>query len=148
MHQQVGAGHQPGDFRCRAEVIDHTDVLRHVGRHVRTHQQQVVGVAQVLHALEQHRQVLFPRATAGVDQQATGVGNAQFGTQLRVALAGVEGGQVDAQALHVHIAHPQAAQLVGHDLAGGQDPVEIAVQLADIGLDIGGEPVAHAVADQ
>ncbi|MCY1442377.1 hypothetical protein D9M71_587430 [compost metagenome] len=67
---------------------------------------------------------------------------------MRVALAGVEGSQVHTQALHVHVAHAQAAQLLGHDLAGGQDPVEIAVQLTDIGLDVGCEPVAHAVADQ
>lgn len=48
----------------------------------------------------------------------------------------------------MHIAHPEAAQLVGHDLAWGQDPVEIAVQFADIGFNVRGEPVAHAVADQ
>ncbi|MNE41086.1 hypothetical protein D3C80_1351380 [compost metagenome] len=48
----------------------------------------------------------------------------------------------------MHIANAQAAQFVGHYLAGRQDPVEVAVQLADIGLDIGREPVAHAVADQ
>lgn len=48
----------------------------------------------------------------------------------------------------MHIAYTQAAQLVGHHLAGRQDPVEIAVELADISFDIGREPVAHAVADQ
>ncbi|MNT65817.1 hypothetical protein D3C72_2038270 [compost metagenome] len=48
----------------------------------------------------------------------------------------------------MHIADTQAAQFVGHHQAWRQDPVEIAVQPADIGLDIGGEPVAHAIADQ
>ncbi|MNG90832.1 hypothetical protein D3C79_497360 [compost metagenome] len=129
-------------------MIDHADIGRHVGRHVRADQQQMIRLAQALDAVEQHRQVLFPRAATGIDQQAAAVGNAQFGAQVRVAALGIEGLQVDAQALHMHVAHAQAAQFVGHHLAGRQDPVEIAVQLADVGLDIGGEPIAHAIADQ
>ena len=38
MHQQVGAGDQPGHLRRRAEVIDDADVGRHAGRHVRAYQ--------------------------------------------------------------------------------------------------------------
>ncbi|MNW13161.1 hypothetical protein D3C71_2110290 [compost metagenome] len=50
--------------------------------------------------------------------------------------------------MHEDVLDPQPGQFVGHDLARRQDPVEIAVQLADISFDVGGEPVAHAVADQ
>jgi len=60
MHQQVGAGHQPGDFLRRAEMVDDGDVPGHAGRHVRADQQQVVGLPKVLHAFEQHGQVLLP----------------------------------------------------------------------------------------
>ncbi|MNF48280.1 hypothetical protein D3C84_295130 [compost metagenome] len=60
----------------------------------------------------------------------------------------VEGVEVDTQALQVDIADAQAAQLIGHDLAGCQDPVEIAIEFADIGLYVGSEPVAHAIADE
>ncbi|MNC71057.1 hypothetical protein D3C75_1219320 [compost metagenome] len=69
----------------------------------------MVGGTQLLHAVEQHRQVLFPRAAAGKDQQAAGVGNAQFGTHMWVAPGGVESGKVNAQRLHMDIAHAQAA---------------------------------------
>jgi len=60
----------------------------------------------------------------------------------------VEGLQVDTQALHVHVAHAEAAQFVGHHQARRQHPVEIAIEFAHIGFDIRCEPVTHAVAHQ
>ena len=50
----------------------------------------MVGGAELLHAVKQHRQVLFPRAAAGKDQQAAGVGNPQFGAQVRLDPASAE----------------------------------------------------------
>ncbi len=90
----------------------------------------------------------FLGTTTGENQQARVFGDTQFGPQFRVAGGGGEGLQVDAQRLHEDVLDSQPGQFVGHDLAWRQDPVEIAVQLADIGFDVGSEPVAHAVAHQ
>ncbi|MNT41353.1 hypothetical protein D3C72_1777110 [compost metagenome] len=56
--------------------------------------------------------------------------------------------QVDTERLHEDIPDPKPGELVGHDPAGRQNPVEVAVELAHISLDVVGHPMAHAVADQ
>ena len=66
----------------------------------------------------------------------------------RIAVARMEGDQVDAQRLYMHVGDAQAHQLFRHHPAGGQDPVEVAVQLADVVVRVGAEPGAHAIAHQ
>ncbi|MNY00904.1 hypothetical protein D3C86_1334140 [compost metagenome] len=148
MQQCVGAGHQAGHLWRRAELVDHCHIGRHGCRHRRANQQQVIAAAQAFHAVEQHWQVFFLGTAPGEDQQPGVVVQAQLDPQPGVSGNGIEGLQVDAQGLHEHIPDPKPGEFVGHDPTGRQDPVEVAVELADIGLDVIGHPVAHAVADQ
>ncbi|MNZ71866.1 hypothetical protein D3C78_902330 [compost metagenome] len=148
MEQGVGAGHQASHLRRRAELVDHRHVGGHGRGHRRPNQQQVIASAQAFHAVEQHRQVFFLGTAPGKDQEVGVFVQTQFGPQPGVSGIGIEGLQVDAERLHEDIPDPKPGEFVGHDPAGRQDPVEVAVELADIGLDVVGHPVAHAVADQ
>lgn len=73
---------------------------------------------------------------------------AEFLAQPRISVARMEGDEVDAQRLYMHVGDAQAHQLFRHHPAGGQDPVEVAVQLADVVVRVGAEPGAHAIAHQ
>ena len=102
----------------------------------------------MLHAVEQHRQVFFLGTAPGENQQVRLFIDAQLSAQVGIARVRVESVQVHAQGLDEYILYAQADEFVSHDLARRQYPVEVAVQLADVGFDIIGHPVAHAVADQ
>ena len=145
--QQRVAARQQGDFAAVAEMVDHAGVARNPGRHVGTHQQQVIAVAEALDGVEQYRQVLFPRTAPGEHQQAGFLVQAEFLAQPRIAVARMEGDQVDAQRLYARRRRPGASAFP--PLPGwGQDPVEVAVQLADVVVRVGAEPGAHAIAHQ
>ncbi|MCY1456216.1 hypothetical protein D9M71_734180 [compost metagenome] len=71
---------------------------------------------------------------------------AQVGPKVAVPCIGMKHLEIDPQGLHENVLYAKAGQFIGHDPARCQYPVEVSVELADIGLDVWRDPIAHSIA--
>jgi hypothetical protein len=112
------------------------------------HQEQVVGIAEALDGLHQHRQFLFSREAARVNHQARRIRQAETRTQSMVASGWRIDCGVHPKRLPTHAMDAKLVQPVDHDLAWRQHKVEATIKVRHVaGRDRSGR-AAETLPDQ
>ena len=83
VYQRIGRGQRRSELRALAAIGQHRDVVGEATVFAAADQQQVIGLAQPLERVEQHRNVLLVREAAGIGEQARARGEAEFLAQRR-----------------------------------------------------------------